>query len=387
MLQTYFADLHIHIGRDLYGNPVKITGSKHLTITNILKECSRNKGIHFAGVIDSQAPAVQEEILQLIEAGYAKELTDGGIRFEKVTLILGAEIEIYDDQCKGPIHVLCFLPTLEKMACFSKWLTNKMSNITLSSQRYYGTAKELQLKVQDLGGLFILAHVFTPFKSVYGKGVERSLTEVFDPKRIDGVELGLSSDTSMAEGIKELQPYPFLTNSDAHSLAKIGREYQEMLMCEPSFLEFKRVLKKEKGRKITKNFGMDPRLGKYYVTVCKQCERSVPQNGSQCPACASDRLIKGVRDRIAELTDLKEPPCERPPYLHQVPLEYLPTLGPKTYQKLLKNFGTEMNVIHYASYEALKMVVSDKLAKQIIHMRKGDASIETGGGGKYGRIR
>lgn len=69
-------------------------------------------------------------------------------------------------------------------------------------------------------GLFIPAHVFTPFKSLYGKGVKTSLLEVFNPDLIDGVELGLSSDTSMADTIHELQPYTFLTNSDAHSLEK-----------------------------------------------------------------------------------------------------------------------------------------------------------------------
>src|SRR5690625_6682345 len=115
-----------------------------------------------------------------------------------------------------------------------------MKNITLSSQRYYGSAKELQYKVKELEGLFIPAHVFTPFKSLYGKGVTESLTEVFDADLIDGIELGLSSDTKMADQIEELHRYTFLTNSDSHSLAKIGREYQQIKMMEPSFQEFYR---------------------------------------------------------------------------------------------------------------------------------------------------
>src|SRR5699024_7925354 len=110
----------------------------------------------------------------------------------------------------------CYLPSLEKMKQFSKWLSIKMKNISLSSQRYYGSAKYLQYKVKELSGLFIPAHVFTPFKSLYGKGVKYSLTEVFDPDLIDGIELGLSSDTHMANEIEELNDYTFLTNSDAH---------------------------------------------------------------------------------------------------------------------------------------------------------------------------
>src|SRR5699024_11314669 len=104
----------------------------------------------------------------------------------------------------------------------------------LSSQRYYGTAKELQHKVRELNGLFIPAHVFTPFKSVYGKGVQKSLTEVLNPELIDGIELGLSSDSEMADQISELHGYSFVTNSDAHSHAKLVREWQKERMMTPS---------------------------------------------------------------------------------------------------------------------------------------------------------
>lgn len=387
MLKTYFADMHIHIGRDMHGKPVKITGSKKLTLTNILKESSRNKGIHLIGVIDSHAPAVQQEIRQLISNGQAKELTDGGIQFEKVTLILGAEIEVYDDNCQGPIHVLSYLPTLAAMEKFTHWLTPKMTNITLSSQRYYGSAKDLQYKVKELGGLFIPAHVFTPFKSVYGKGVRKSLSEVFDHELIDGIELGLSSDTMMADQIKELHDYTFLTNSDAHSLGKIAREYQELFISNPSFKEFEWALHEVNGRKITKNFGMNPQLGKYFTTVCSHCYEAIDQGKEQCPSCGSSKFIKGVSDRIKELSDTKKSTKKRPPYLHQVPLEYLPTLGPKTYEKLLLHFGTEMNIIHSVSLEKLESVITLKLASLIIQMRQGNLKIHAGGGGKYGRIK
>lgn len=126
--------MHIHIGRDIFNKPVKITASKNLTITNILKEASRNKGIQLIGVIDCQSPNVQLELKKLIDQELAYELNDGGIRFEEVTLLLGSEIEVYDENCRGPIHVLCFLPSLVEMEKFSEWLITKMKNITLSSQ-------------------------------------------------------------------------------------------------------------------------------------------------------------------------------------------------------------------------------------------------------------
>ncbi|WP_174613664.1 endonuclease Q family protein [Virgibacillus ihumii] len=386
MLNSFFTDLHIHIGRDMYNKPVKITGAKTLTLTNILKEASRNKGIHMAGVIDSHAPAVQEEIKQLIDAGKAYELADGGVRFEKVTLLPGAEIEVYDENCHGQIHVLCFFPTLAAIGKFTEWLTGKMKNVTLSSQRYYGSAKELQYKVKELSGLFIIAHAFTPFKSLYGKGVRQSLKEVFDPDLIDAIELGLSSDTMMADQIAELHDYTFVSNSDAHSLAKIAREYQEIMMDEPSFKEFEWALGNVNGRGIKQNFGMNPHLGKYYTTVCSQCLEPLSPDADQCHTCHSTKIIKGVYDRIQELSNADGSNMERPPYLYQVPLEYLPKLGPKTFEKLLSHFDTEMNVIHHVPFEELQEIVPEKLAASIIRMREGDLEIKAGGGGRYGSV-
>ena len=83
-------------------------------------------------------------------------------------------------------------------------MSGHVKNITLSSQRIYCDGRTLQKTVKSLGGLFIPAHVFTPFKSLYGKGVRSSLTEVFDPELIDAIELGLSSDTEMVKDIEEL---------------------------------------------------------------------------------------------------------------------------------------------------------------------------------------
>lgn len=386
LLKKYFADLHIHIGRDMYDHPVKITASKNLTLTNILIEASRRKGIDIVGVIDSQAPAVQEEIQQLIKQERAYELQDGGIRFENVTLFLGAEIEVYDHHCQGPIHVLCYFPSLELIGQFTKWLKAKMKNVHLSSQRFYGSAIELQEKVAELQGLFIPAHVFTPFKSVYGKGVKRSIKEILDVSLIDAIELGLSSDTLMADQIKELHTFTFVTNSDSHSLAKIGREYQQILLKEPTFLELKKALHHKEGRKIIANFGMNPRLGKYYSTVCKKCMTKVQYKINTCPNCGSSVIVNGVYDRIKELKNTDVSP-KRPKYYYQVPLEYLPGLGPKTFETLLQHFGTEMNVIHHVPMEELEKVVPKKIAILIHEMREGKQQIKAGGGGKYGKIK
>ena len=385
-MNRYYVDLHIHIGRTWTGKPVKITGAKSLTFTNIIEHARNEKGLNMIGIIDCHSPEVILEIESLIASGEIIEHPDGGLLYDTLTIIPGSELEIYDEACKGPIHLLCYFPTIAIMRSFSAWLSGHLKNITLSSQRVYTTAKELQQKVKELGGLFIPAHVFTPFKSLYGKGVQRSLSEVLDPALIDGVELGLSSDTEMADQLAELHPYPFVTNSDAHSLAKIAREYQVVAMEEATFKELEKALKGQEGRKILANYGLDPKLGKYHQTVCAHCLNQVEIETGSCPHCGKERIIKGVADRIVELKTAEEGPKARPPYIHQIPLEFIPGLGPKILDKLLQHFGTEMAILHEVPYEAMKTVIPEKMADFIMKAREGNLGLHAGGGGKYGKI-
>lgn len=365
MTHPYFVDMHIHIGRTETGRPVKITGSKSLTLTHILEEASQRKGLDIIGIIDCHVPEVLAELNQLIRQGKASPCQGGGVRYEETTLILGTEMEIYDSQCQGPIHVLCYLPTIEAMSSFSQWMSQHQKNITLSSQRSYVSAKELQVKVKEFEGLFIPAHIFTPFKSVYGKGVKQSLTEILDPTLIDAVELGLSSNTQMADQLNELHHYTFITNSDAHSLAKIGREYQMMSLDKPDFEHLKQALHGQNKQAIIANYGLDPKLGKYHQEVRLRLEH-----------------LKSIQLEPREEVQLRE----RPPYIHQIPLEYIPHLGPKSLQKLVKAFGSEMKVIHSTSREELEEWVRPEQAGIIIEARQGNIEIQTGGKGIYGKV-
>lgn len=384
-MKEVYADLHIHIGRTKKGQAVKITGSKNLTLSEILRVASEQKGLDLIGVIDCHSPEVIEELEELMISEKIMELPEGGLRFEETTLILGSELEIYDQNCHGPIHVLAYFPTLAIMKNFSTWLSGYVKNIHLSSQRIYCDGRTLQQKVRSLDGLFIPAHVFTPFKSLYGKGVISSLSEVFDPEMIDAIELGLSSDTEMVKNIEELQNYVFLTNSDAHSLGKIAREYQKLQMGAANFLELQKVLHEIDGRKVLANYGLNPLLGKYHQTVCAMCHEQV--QGAECPRCRSTTTVKGVSRRIQELSQPLQHHRTRPPYIHQIPLDFIPGLGKRTLERLLDEFQTEMNIIHCTSIEELERVLPKKLAKSIDLARKGEIAIEVGGGGKYGRLQ
>ena len=385
-MKEYFMDLHIHLGRTASGRPVKITASNKLTLEAVLEEARFRKGLDMVGVIDCQVPEVLIGLRNSLASGEVLELPDGGIRIGDLTLILGAEIEIYDENCQGMIHALCYMKTVEKMVEFSNWLSKRMKNVTLSTQRVYENAVEIQREVKRLDGLFIPAHVFTPFKSLYGKGVKQSLTEVFEPELIDAVELGLSADTSMAERLEELGEYAFLSNSDAHSVGKIAREYQRVRMLEPSFEELRLALKEEGGRGVIANYGLSPQLGKYFTTVCEKCFSPSLQRMEDCQICGHKRFVKGVSDRIEELADDKETKRHRPPYIHQVPLDFIPGVGPKTLVKLRGVFGTEMGILHEANFEELVEVVGEKVAGLIVAARNGKLAFNAGGGGRFGRI-
>ncbi|MCR2820301.1 endonuclease Q family protein [Lederbergia panacisoli] len=384
-MNEFFSDLHIHIGRTLTGKPVKITASKNLTLSNILKAAKYPKGLDIVGVIDCHSPEVILEIENLLEAGKLIELEDGGFEYENgVVLIPGSEIEINDRYCKGPIHVLAYFPTMQALKEFSNWLSERVTNIQLSTQRIYEEARVVQEKVKSLNGLFIPAHVFTPFKSLYGKGVEKSLTEVLNPDFIDAIELGLSSDTNMADQLSELHNYCFLTNSDAHSLAKIAREYQMLELKEPTFKALEQSFKNIDGNTIKANYGLNPLLGKYYRTTCANC--FTQKQGAVCPNCGSTKFTMGVFERLTQLANAEYKP-KRPPYIHQVPLEFIPGLGPKAMDNLLNHFGTEMNILHRVKESELKSVVKKELADMIVQARMGKLQVAAGGGGKYGRIQ
>jgi len=80
-------------------------------------------------------------------------------------------------------------------------------------------------------------------------------------------------------------------------------------------------------------------------------------------------------------------PSHRPPYYHQVPLEFVPGIGRKTLNKLFGYFGTEMNILHQASYQEISQVVGFEIAQNIILARKGLLKLSPGGGGKYGKVK
>lgn len=390
MLRDFYLDLHIHIGRTRDGRPVKITAAKNLTFYEIIREAAERKGIEIIGIIDAVSPPVLAEIEEQVRLGVLTELPGGGYDFQgKTTLLLGAEVETAGP-AGGAAHFGVWMPDLSAMREFSNWLAQRVTNPVLSSQRARCTSFELQAKCVELAGIFVINHAFTPHKGVLGNCVPR-VSEMVELKDLTALELGLSADADMADLLSELQEVTFISNSDAHSLPKIGREYNRVRLAEPTFAEVKKALLRQEGRCVVANYGLQPTLGKYHRTYCLACEQVIDTASTHhlhCPACGGNKIVRGVFDRIRSIADRQEPvhPAHRAPYHYQIPLEFIPKVGKRTLDRLLDHFGTEMNVLHVSTEEQLREVVGAKIAHDIALARIGQLPIGTGGGGIYGKI-
>jgi uncharacterized protein (TIGR00375 family) len=392
-MNEYFADFHVHVGISEDGRWVKIPTSDRLSLRNILAEASGRKGLSIVGIVDALSPLVRSDFHRLTAEGLLTPDNQGGYRYQgKLTLLLGAEIETSEPD-GGTAHTLVFLPDIKLMEAFAARMAGHIKNIHLSSQNAHMPLVELVRQAAAFEAVIVPAHVFTPHKSLYGNCADRMarLLGEKDLAAVAAVELGLSADSDMADRIGELAGYTFITNSDAHSLDKIAREYNILTLAAPTLAECSLAFARREGRRVVANYGLDPRLGKYHRTYCEACQ-TIDRSGTaftgNCPSCGSRKIVKGVFDRIEAIADYPQPrhPGHRPPYHHQVPLGFVPGVGRKAMAKLLAAFGSEMNVIHRASLADLTDVVGAKIAETIAQARAGEAAIAAGGGGVYGKL-
>ena len=392
-MDRFFADFHVHVGISEGGRWVKIPTSDRLTLRNILHEAAVRKGLQMVGVVDALSPLVREDFALLAAEGLLRLDGQGGYRYDdRLTLLLGAEIETSEPD-GGAAHTLVFLPDVDTMAAFAEVMSRHIRNIHMSSQSAHMPLAELVRTAAAFGALIVPAHVFTPHKGLYGSCTPRMARVLGDRElaAVAAVELGLSADSSMADRIGELADFTFLTNSDAHSLDKIAREYNVLELAAPTFAECALAFARQEGRGVAGNYGLDPRLGKYHRTFCEKCDYFDPAGvvfTERCPRCGSNRIVRGVFDRIDAIADRTEPrhPGHRPAYRHQVPLSFVPGVGKKALDRLLAAFGSEMAVLHRADEAALAAVVGARTAAVIMAARAGEAAITAGGGGTYGKL-
>ncbi len=380
-----YADLHIHIGQSLDGKAVKITASSALTLPECINVSRTVKGLGLIGIIDSHSIGVRRDYRYLLSSGQLRLLEGGGYQAGSLVIIPGMEVELKVGQ--GHAHFLSYFPSIEHMESFLKKAQPYARNWQLSSQKIYMEVEEYIYSVEEAEGFWLPAHAFTPHKGIYGSCCIR-MKDVL-PKLPGCLEMGLSADRMMVLGISELEDVILFSNSDAHSLANIGREYNELILDDNSYSGLFNLVMKKKGD-ISRNFGIPPVMGKYYRTFCTQCSSVVEEQPPQttCPYCYSQDVILGVRDRLCLISGRSiQDEMKDSRYIYRVPLRWLPGVGDIIYRKLLNSFGTEIAVYHQVRTSDFIPVVGEKVAEVLEKAQRGELHFSPGGGGFFGKVK
>lgn len=405
------ADLHIHSRFSIATG--QLADLEHLDLWG------RYKGVRVVGTGDCTHPAwlkeLGEKLAEVAPGTYelkrelALPLDIQGPAWENVApsrfLITGEVSAIYK---KGgrvrKVHLVLVLPGLEPAERLSQRL-GRLGNVSADGRPILGLdAKylvELTLEIAPQA-LVIPAHIWTPWFSVLGaKSGFDSLEECFEERLADifALETGLSSDPPMNWRVSQLDRFLLVSNSDAHSPQKVGRE-ANLFFVPPTFEDLATAIRTKKGCGGTIEFF--PQEGKYHLDGHRKCGlRLEPQEakrlGGRCPQCGKP-LTLGVMHRVLDLAD-REAEATAPgaqPFQSLIALpeilgEVLAT-GPGTkkvnhlYFRLLAALGPELVILRQGSLDRLAQEGSGLLAYAIDKMRRGEVHIASGYDGVYGEI-
>jgi len=245
----------------------------------------------------------------------------------------------------------------------------------------------------------------TPWFSLFGsRSGFNSIEECFEDysKYIFAGETGLSASPSMLWRMPDGRRITLISNSDAHSPAKIGRE-ANVFDTELSYSAIIEAIKSKNPQKFLYTIEFFPQEGKYHYDGHRDCEISCSPEETKkyngiCPVCGKPLTI-GVLSRVEELADRPEgfKPENAIPYKSLVPLEEIiaESLGvgvgtkgvEKEYKDLIEKFGSELGILLDIPISDLKSTTSPEIVEAISRVRRGKVNIEPGYDGVYGRIR
>ncbi|MEK6726985.1 MAG: endonuclease Q family protein [Deltaproteobacteria bacterium] len=405
---SFIADLHIH-------SSYSIATSRDISPETIYK-WAQLKGVTVLGTGDLTHPSWISELKEKLEpAGnglFRLKKKYRGIDREvpnpckgEVNFLLSSEIScIYKKGGKvRKVHNLVYMPGFEEAERLNREL-GKIGNLKGDGRPILGLdSKELLRMALDISpdSVLVPAHAWTPWFSVFGsRSGFNSLEECFEEltPHIHAIETGLSSDPPMNWRVSSLDNITLISNSDAHSPQKIGRE-ANIFDTELSYSGIMGGIKDGKGFMGTIEFF--PEEGKYHLDGHRACKvRLSPEdtikNNCLCPSCGKKVTI-GVMHRVEELADRKE--RERPigakPYHPLISLRTLisQTLGvgegskkvALEYMNILNTLGPELKVLMDRSIREIE-TVTPSVSMVISNMRKGKVLIEPGYDGEFGKI-
>ena len=404
----FIADLHVH-------SHYSRATSKDMSPDGI-ERWAQLKGVRVIGTGDFTHPGWLRELEEKLEpAGNGlfalrKEFRSSDVPHScraDVSFVLSAEIScIYSKNGRTrKVHAVVLAPDFAAAARLNLALA-KIGNITADGRPILGLdAKELLRITLDTspGMLFIPAHAWTPHFSVFGaaSGFDR-MEECFDEltPHIAAIETGLSSDPLMNWRLSALDAITLVSNSDAHSAAKIGRE-ANIFDTELSYPAMIEAIKTRKGFLGTIEFF--PEEGKYHYDGHRDCgvsfsPKETIHHGFLCPVCGR-KVTVGVMHRVEKLADREEgfrPPGALP-YSSIIPLPGLIgealKVGPASkkvnalYFSLLEKLGNEFKVLLDVPLEDIVTAGAPVIAEAVGRMRAGKVHIAPGFDGEYGKVR
>jgi DNA helicase II / ATP-dependent DNA helicase PcrA len=409
----FIADFHIH--------------SKYSRATSTdldlgrLHAAAQIKGIQVLGTGDFTHPAWWQEINeQLVPA-------EEGLFALKPELAQQFDLTV-PERCRAPVrfmlvteisnvykkdgrtrknHNLVFMPDFIAAERFTKKL-DKIGNVRSDGRPILGLpARDLLEIVLEASprAYLIPAHIWTPWFSLLGsKSGFDAVEECFDDlsHHIFALETGLSSDPPMNWRVSALDRYTLISNSDAHSPAKLGREANRF-NCDLNFASIRAALDKSAPETFLGTLEFFPEEGKYHLDGHRKCNfRSLPvqtrASNELCPLCGKP-LTLGVLFRVEALADRCEAvkPEGAAGFEHLVPLHHLLAevlqIGPQSkrvalaYENLLNRHGSELEILRSVPVEVLAANGQPLLAEAIRRMREGNVQFEAGFDGQFGHLQ
>jgi uncharacterized protein (TIGR00375 family) len=397
-------DLHIH-------SKYSRACSSALTLSNLDAAC-RIKGIDVIATGDFTYPLwfknIEAELEEMPGGGlYKLKGSDGQVKF-----ILSTEVAlIYKDG--GPharrIHLVIMAPNIVAAKKLNEYL-DKNFNIRSDGRPILGmSAPDLVKLCLSIHSQFLIypAHIWTPWFSVFGsKSGFDKMEECFrdQTENIYAYETGLSSDPEMNWRLSALDNLTLLSNSDAHSLANLGRECNVFDLNDFSYQEIYDIIKKKDLKKIIKTIEFYPEEGMYHFDGHLTCGISctpaeTKKHKGICPVCKKP-LVIGVLNRVEELADRPAGIKPKKSYLFVKLVELdkiiAEALGVKSrsskkvkieYDKLISKAGPELSILLDQPLAKLAQVTMPLIVEGIKRVREGKLEIKPGFDGQYGAIK
>ncbi|MEM3280213.1 MAG: endonuclease Q family protein [Candidatus Micrarchaeaceae archaeon] len=397
----FIADFHVH---SRYSQAC----SQDIDLQSMASAAAQ-KGVSILGTGDFTHPLWLREIKSNLveEEDGLYSYKHGGA---KTRFVLSVEVSnVFDvDGRTRKIHSCILAESIDVVEQVNEALS-KFGNLGVDGRPTLNmSAAELVEVLHSISGkIFIFpAHAWTPFYGALGSisGFD-SIEDAYgdEAMHVHALETGLSSDPPMNWRLSKLDKYSLVSNSDAHSLANIGRE-ANVLEIDAERLSYSEIIsaiesKDSKRFKMTIEFY--PEEGKYHFDGHRNCNVSLSPEESLkynniCPVCGK-KLVIGVMHRVEDLADRPAGyvPDGAIPYVHAVPLKEViayvlkkgkASLGvEKIYEKMVEKFGSEFGALLKAEIDEIAKV-DPEVAKAIENVRAERVNLIPGYDGVFGIV-